>query len=324
MRSSRLLSILIILQLRGRVTAEALAAEFEVSVRTIYRDIDALSAAGVPVYGDKGHGGGFSLLDGYRTALTGLDRGEAEALPLIGLPHGSAEAMGLGRAAATARNKLLAALTGGGLEVAGRMADRFHVDMDDWYRSAEPAPYLPVLARAVLDCRTVALTYRSWTGVRAHVLQPLGIVLKGGDWYLCALGHQPEPAIFKVAAVTAATVAADGFERPQGFDLAAWWGAAVARFERELRSEVAHLRLSPLGCQRLAEQGSVAAAAVAAADAADGRGWRDVHLPIEEPGRAALALLALGAEIEVIAPAPLRAEVARQAAAICQNTGTGW
>ncbi len=111
MRASRLLSILILLQLRGRLTAEYLAEEFEVSARTIYRDIDALSAAGVPVYGDSGPGGGFQLLDGYRTKLTGLGPEEAEAMLLIGLP-GAAQAMGLGDAADRARNKLLVALPG--------------------------------------------------------------------------------------------------------------------------------------------------------------------------------------------------------------------
>src|SRR6185295_10620801 len=127
MRASRLLSILILLQVRLRLTAEALAEEFEVSVRTIYRDIDALSAAGIPVYGDRGPGGGFRLLDGYRTRLTGLAPDEAEAMMMIGLP-GPAAALGLASAATRAKGKLLAALPASGGEDAGRMAQRFHLD----------------------------------------------------------------------------------------------------------------------------------------------------------------------------------------------------
>ena len=158
MRASRLLSILILLQLRVRLTAEALAEEFEVSVRTIYRDIDSLSAAGIPVYGDRGPGGGFQLLDGYRTRLTGLAAGEAEAMMMIGLP-------GAGRGARPRRRprrgrgaSCSPRCPPAGGEEAGRMAARFHVDPVDWYRADEPVRHLPALARAVLDQRVVTMT----------------------------------------------------------------------------------------------------------------------------------------------------------------------
>ncbi len=188
MRASRLLSILILLQLRQRLTAEELAEEFEVSVRTIYRDIDALSAAGVPVYGDRGPGGGFQLLDGYRTKLTGLDASEAEAMLLIGLP-GEAQAMGLGDAATRARNKLLAALPKAGSEEANRIAGRFHLDSRDWYRAARPTPFLSRVARAVLDRRLLTMTYDSWKARADWRVEPLGLVLKAGHWYLVGRGH---------------------------------------------------------------------------------------------------------------------------------------
>ena len=127
MRASRLLSMLILLQLRGRLTADVLAAEFEVSLRTIYRDIDHLSAAGIPVYADRGPGGGFRLLEGYRTKLTGLTAMEAEALALAGLP-GPAADLGLGAALGAGRLKLLAAMPAGMREGAGRIGERFHLD----------------------------------------------------------------------------------------------------------------------------------------------------------------------------------------------------
>jgi predicted DNA-binding transcriptional regulator YafY len=304
MRASRLLSTLILLQLRLRLTAEALADEFEVSVRTIYRDIDALSAAGIPVYGDRGPGGGFRLLDGYRTRLTGLASDEAEAMMMIGLP-GPAASLGLGAAAARARGKLLAALPAGGSEEAGRIAARFHIDPVDWYRAEEPVRHLPAIARAVLDQRVAAMTYESWTGVREWEVEPLGLVLKAGAWYLVARGHG-KIRIFRVSNIHALSVGEAGFERPADFDLPAWWKAELARFEEGLRPGIAGLRASPQGLKRLAELGAFAAEAVGAASPPDGEGWSRLDLPIETIDQAALLLLGIGPEIEVVAPPELR------------------
>ena len=183
MRVRRLLSILMLLQLRVRLTAEELAREFDVSVRTIYRDVEELGAAGIPVYADRGPGGGFQLVDGYRTRLTGLGTDEAEAVFMIGLP-GAAAAMGLGAAATNAGRKLLAALPQPLSDGAGRLGQRFHLDPIDWYREEERAEHLPTIARAVLDQRVVSMTYESWTSVRPWVIEPLGLVLKAGAWYV--------------------------------------------------------------------------------------------------------------------------------------------
>src|SRR5436190_1175349 len=148
MRASRLLSILLLLQARGRMTAEALAQEFEVSVRTIYRDVDQLSAADVPIYADRGPSGGFQLLDGYRTKLTGLSPAEAETLSLAGLP-GPAAQLGLADVLTAAQLKLSAALPERARANAGRVAARFHLDPVGWFRSADDAKLLPTIANAV-------------------------------------------------------------------------------------------------------------------------------------------------------------------------------
>src|SRR5574338_1215164 len=158
MRASRLLSILILLQMRGRMSAEALAAEFEVSVRTIYRDIDQLSAAGVPVYAERGRSGGFQLLDGYRTRLTGFTPAEADALLLAGV-GGAAADLGIGAELAQAQLKLLASLPPDSGASAQRVATRFHLDPINWYTRSEPLDLLPSLAAAVWRDQRIRIRY---------------------------------------------------------------------------------------------------------------------------------------------------------------------
>lgn len=304
MRASRLLSIMILLQLRGRVTASGLAEEFEVSERTIYRDIDALSAAGVPVYGDRGPGGGFALLEGYQTRLTGLAADEAEAMPMIGMIGPAAE-LGLGAAASAARNKLLAALPSSRQQSADRVAERVHFDMVDWYRAAEPLPHLPLVARAVLNQLRIAMRYESWQGVREWEVEPLGLVMKAGTWYLAAHGGR-KLRIFRLSNMDAVRVLGERFERPAGFNLGAWWSAEQARFDAELFSETATLRVSPLGRQRLAALSQRGADAVRGITGED---WATVQMAVENRDHGAREILGLGAEVEVIAPAGFRERV---------------
>ncbi|MBK6413692.1 WYL domain-containing protein [Sphingopyxis sp.] len=314
MRASRLLSILILLQLRGRLTAAGLAAEFEVSERTIYRDIDALSAAGVPVYGDRGPGGGFQLLGGYRTQLTGLSAREAEAMAMIGLP-GPASELGIGAATSAAHNKLIAALPSDSGALADRMATRFHLDAVDWFRGAEALPHLPAIARAVLDQHTLSMRYDSWQGARDWSVEPLGLVLKAGIWYLAA--HSGDKVrIYRIANLTDLKVSDAQFDRPVDFHLARWWQAEQARFEGELFATRATLRASPDGCKRLAALSPRGAAAVAVAGAPMPGGWREMTMMVEDSDHGARDMLALGAEIEVIAPASFRRRVAALAAQI--------
>ena len=316
MRSSRLLSILILLQLRVRLTAEALAREFEVSVRTIHRDIDALSAAGVPVYGDRGPGGGFQLRAGYQTRLTGLASDETEAMFMIGLP-GPAAALGLGAAATRAGNKLLAALPREASAEAGRLSARFHLDPVDWYRASESVAHLPSMTRAVLDARVVTMTYESWTGVKAWTIEPLGLVLKGSAWYVVAnaftSGQRAKNLrTFKVANIIEMTVTPASFTRPTNFDLATHWAAELVRFEASLRPGMALLRATKLGRERLSALGAYAQEAVRAAEAvhaAQDDDWIAVRFPIENIEHAALVILGIGPEVKVDEPAALRERV---------------
>src|SRR3984885_9575007 len=247
MLASRLLSILMLLQTRGRMSATALAAQFEVSVRTIYRDIDQLSAAGVPVFADRSRSGGFQLLDGYRTKLTGLTQSEAETLFLAGLPGPAAE-LGLADILATARLKLLSALPASVQPGAERIASRIYLDPAGWFRAADPQPSLQTIARAVWSGHYLRSRYRpaGEAQARARLLGPLGLVLKGGVWYLVAQSGK-SVRTYRVANVESAEIADQAFERPRKFDLAAHWEKSSREYERGVYQGMADIRLSPRG-----------------------------------------------------------------------------
>src|ERR1700753_152216 len=169
--ASLLLTILMLLQTRGRMSASELAKEFEVSVRTIHRDIDQLSAAGVPVYADRGRSGGFALMDGYRTKLTGLTEPEAETLFLAGLP-GPVAQFGLSDVLAAARLKLMAALPANMQPNAERIASRFHLDPVAWFRGQDPLPSLPIVAQALWSEPWLKLRYRNSGEIYGRKLGP--------------------------------------------------------------------------------------------------------------------------------------------------------
>jgi predicted DNA-binding transcriptional regulator YafY len=310
MRASRLLSILILLQVRGRLTAKALAEEFEVSVRTIYRDVDELSAAGVPVYADRGPGGGFQLLDGYRTRLTGLTSSEAEALLLAGLPEAAAD-LGLGEPLAAGRLKLLAALPAAAGEGAVRVGDRFHLDPIDWYRRAPVLPHLPTIARAVWSGTRLMIRYEKSSGAVRRTLEPLGLVMKAGAWYLVA---RIDDAIrtYKVARVLEVEALDERFDYPPAFDLAAHWRESLHQFEAARRRGEARLRVSPRAMSRIYCLGADIAEAVMAVDP-DFDGWREAKVPIETIEDAAFLLAGFGDSIEVVEPFELRRALADHA-----------
>lgn len=314
MRASRLLSILMLLQTRGRMTAEALAGEVEVSVRTIYRDIDELSAAGVPVYGDRGPTGGFALLDGYRTRLTGLTAEEARSVLLAGLP-GAAAQLGLAEALTNARLKLLAALPEEGRQAARALGARFHLDPIPWFRAPEPAPLIPELARAVWEQRRIDIRYRRAPAPVDRRLEPLGLILKAGVWYLAARAGG-SVRTYRVGQVMELTVLEEGFEPDPAFDLAEHWERAAQDYEDSVYQGQALVRASARGIRRLSRLGPAVEAALAKAGPEEVDGWRRVRLPIEGVDQAVTDLLRAGPEVEVLEPPALRAAMAQAVAAL--------
>ena len=305
MRASRLVSILLLLQTRGRMTAAQLAGELEVSVRTIYRDVESLHTAGIPLYGDAGHRGGYQLVDGYRTRLTGLSTDEAKALSLSGLPGPAAE-LGLGSVLAAAQLKIRAALPPALADQVGQVQSRFHLDVSTWYGVSDEVPFLPAVADAVWRGRALHVRYRRWkepTDVDRR-LEPYGVVLKGGRWYLVA--GPGSPRTYRVDQILDLAGLEDEFVIPAGFDLAGYWERYKEDFLGRLYQSEATVRLSPTALGGLS---GPEAAAVARTGSVEPGGWTRAVLPVESAEIALRQFLALGPEIEVLGPPELRSRL---------------
>ncbi len=308
MRASRLVSVLLLLQARGRLTAQQLASILEVSERTIYRDIVSLQAAGVPVYGDAGPDGGYRLLDGYQTRLTGLTTAEAQALFLAGAPVAVAE-LGLGTVLASAELKLRAALPAGLREQVAVIKDRFHLDAPGWYAETDTSPHLAGVADAVWNQRRIQVRYRRWAAPTdvTRTLDPHGIVLKAGRWYLVARSDG-QFRTYRVNQILGLTVLGESFDRDPEFGLVGYWDTYLTDFRARLYQGEATVRLSPQGRERLYTQTSpvVIRAIEASAGRPDEHGWVTAVVPIESLLHARGEFLRLGTDIEVLAPPALR------------------
>ncbi|OXJ07592.1 helix-turn-helix transcriptional regulator [Burkholderia sp. HI2500] len=307
MKASRLLSIMMMLQARGRMTAPALAEALEVSERTILRDIDQLSTAGVPIWGDRGRNGGFQLSDGWRTDLTGLTEHEAHALILAGLP-GPARELGLDGMATSARLKMIASLPPGSREHADRVASRLHVDTVDWYRAQETPACLRDVADAVWGSYRIDVKYQSWRGVSRRELEPLGLVLKGGAWYLVArVVGKPGALTFRLANILELDASRRRFKRPVRFDLATHWRDAMSRYEADLNRLTAHIAVSPRGETWLANARIKAERVVQEkGDTEVPPGWTAFLMPIESIEHGARKLLGFGAHVKILGPQALK------------------
>lgn len=315
MRASRLTAIALLLEARGQMTAQALADEFEVSVRTIFRDMEALSEAGVPVYAERGSQGGFRLMDGYRMRPPGLTAEEAGALWLAGLPE-AVRKMGWGPALTAAQAKLLAVLGPDQRQRAALIRERLHVDGPGWFGAADEPAYLSQVTEAVWMSRVIRVRYQSWTAERIRVLDPLGVVLKGGTWYLVARPHEGgPPRTYRVSAIQTCEITGEIGKRPDDFNLGTFWREASADFIRRLYPHEATLRISPEGMHELFHTGtSIHAAGLREVASLDSSGFALVVLPFENVREAARDLMRLGADVEVLEPRDLREEVRALAA----------
>ncbi len=290
------------------MTAAELSEELEVSVRTVYRDVEALSSSGVPVYADRGPAGGYQLLDGYRTRLNGLTAEEASSLFLAGLPGPAAE-LGLADVAAAAELKLLAALPPEPRSQASHMRERFLLDVPGWYRDADDVPHLGEVADAVWEGRKLRMVYRRWGPAEVErLVSPYGLVLKGGSWYMVAAPDGAAARTYRVSRILSLEVLPDRFTRPEGFDLGEFWQTYAAEFRDRMYTAEATVRLAPGGEDLLRYTMGTRPVDTALAEAGPPGpdGWRVLRVPVESVRHACWQLLRLGARLEVLEPPELR------------------
>ena len=305
MRAARLVELLLLLQIRGRASAAELAEQLEVSVRTIYRDIDALGAAGVPVFTETGRNGGVRLSAGYRVGgLPELPAAEAGGLLLAAVP---AAARHLGLAPDAGAHKLLASMDVRGEAAARAVRERVLVEPEPWWTAEDDAPPLPEVARAVWDEREVRITYRG----KDQVVRPLGLVLKAGTWYLIARRRSSgTDRVYRLSRVSAVDPLPHRFERPADFDLRRAWQVRKDAFAASIPTYFVTVRVGPdaVGHLHLLQEGTPPLPLPDDIER-DRRGWVTLRLRFERPETACQLLLQLGADIEVVDPPELRARM---------------
>ena len=302
---------MLLLQEGRQATAQSLADEVEVSVRTIYRDIGALGAAGVPLWTEPGPGGGIRLLDGWQSKLTGMTGTETSALMLLGMPSVAAD-LGLSDATAAAESKLLGALPVSLRASAQLWRERVHVDVPGWFTAPAANELVPVLARAVLGGRQIEIGYRG----RSRILGPLGLVVKASVWYLVATRGE-RILSFRVDRIESVAELAIEVVRPTGFDLAQWWGASMAEFDRSLLRFPCRVRLSDNAVRALPRV--IGVAATPDLGPPDSDGWTEVELMLESEEVALAQLIALGGGVSVLDPASLRRSLRDVASSIVRE-----
>lgn len=313
MRADRLLSILLLLQVHRRMTARELAKRLEVSERTIHRDMEALSAAGVPVVAERGTGGGWGLLEAYQTNLTGLTEAEIQALFLT-RPARLLDDLGLHQASEAAFIKLLAALPSLSRHNAEYVRNRIHIDATRWSNSEEAIPYLPALQDAIWQERKLRITYRRGDdSCVERLVDPLGLVAKGSVWYLVA-AVEGELRTYRVSRIQSASITEEMCVRPSNFDLAAYWEQSASDFKANLPRYPATVRVDPAILTYMRNVGRYAR--IVSTEPPDVDGWVRVSMLFEGEHNACEYVLSFGSQMEVVEPQALREKVIEAAKSI--------
>lgn len=302
MRADRLLSLLMLLQTRGTLTARALAAELEVTERTIYRDVTALSASGVPVYTERGPGGGIALVEDYRTNLTGLNADEVRALFMLSIPA-PLDQLGVGDELRMALLKLSAALPVSRRADESTPRQKIHLDAVGWFQPEEPTPHLKTIQSALWSNRQLEITYRSDFSADVEMLiAPYGLVAKANIWYLVG-AREDHLRVLRISRIRQASPRVESFERPATFDLPGFWKTWCDEFESTRPQFPVTLRVSPTLAQILSENRPET---LTSPPAIELDGWQTITLTFESLEAARTRILGYGGAAEVLAPLSLR------------------
>ena len=309
MRADRLVSILLLLQARGKMSARELSQELEVSQRTIYRDINALSIAGVPVYSEIGPQGGYALVDRYRTTLTGLTAGEVQALSTLSIPAPLGD-LGLGQQLQSALLKLSAAYPEDHRHAEQKIRQRIHLDSTWWQQGEEQLPHLHTVQEGVWRDQKLLIMYRPIFGYEMErLVDPYGLVAKAGIWYLVYARNQVID-VRRVSDLINASLSDQSFKRPADFDLAAFWEGWASEIESYLSDYKVRVRVSPGFIPELPRFfGSKIQSRISQAQPPDGEGWIELELTFESFQAARERLLGFGRGVEVLGPLALRLSI---------------
>lgn len=314
MRADRLLSILLLLQVHGKKTAKELAEELEVSERTIYRDIDALCTAGVPVYSEAGHHGGYALVDDYHTNLTGMSRDELRALFMFGSLAPFAD-LGLGTELKSALLKLTASLPNSERRDEDEFRQRFLFDSTWWQQGSSLVPHLQVVQEAVWGTFRLRILYQTHQFVEIEqVVSPYGLVAKAGRWYLVCF-RNGSLRVHQVEKLVDAQVMNERFERPTGFNLAQFWDKWCSEQEVFLTNFIVSVKVAPHFIPFLPHYfGSQIKDKINQAESPDAEGWLSLALSFESFEAARDQILGFGRGIKVLSPRALQLSVCDYAA----------
>jgi predicted DNA-binding transcriptional regulator YafY len=316
MRADRLLQILFLLRRHGRLPARRLAELLEVSERTILRDMEALSAAGVPVHSERGRGGGCLLMEGYATDVSGLSSGEAQAL-FAWTSRAVVSDLGLGSELSTALTKLAATVPQPALEKADALAAVMVVDRRRWFAASEEVPLLPVLRDAAVDRRRLRLSYQSASSERpgTRTVDPYGLVENAGRWYLLA-SHRGRVRSYRVSRIAAATTLPDRAEIPDDLDLADKWARVRATFEQGSSPVELAVAVDPAVVDQFRMVATMQAAhGQGPSTVGEDQGWPVLHLVARVRQAALGVLLGFGGHVRLLGPADLRDDMVAAARA---------
>lgn len=306
MRADRLLSIMLLLQVHRRITARELAKRLEVSERTIYRDMEALSAAGVPVTAERGTGGGLVLSETFRTNLTGLNPLEIQAL-FLGRPTHILSDLGLHQASEAALIKLQAVLPSLSRYNAEYVRQRIHVDVAGWQRPGEERlTFLPLLQEAIWQERKVSLGYQREDKPVTRIVDPLGLVAKGRVWYLIA-AVEGQARTYRISRIQEASVLEEPCTRPANFDLASYWQESSADFVAHIPRHIVNVRLTQSALSRVLHAGRFIQ--VEQVSPPDNAGWLTARITFEAKEEACGYLISFGTELEILDPLEMREQV---------------